>query len=50
MLTNWATVSQSIKRLRDLEVRLSSDEVNQLGKKEILQLTRERDKLERTLA
>ena len=46
MLTNWATVSQSIKRLRDLEARLSSDEVSQLGKKEILQLTRERDKLE----
>ena len=49
MLTNWATVSQSIKRLRDLEGRLSSDEVSQLGKKEILQLTRERDKLELTL-
>ena len=49
MLTNWATVSHSIKRLRDLEGRLSSDEVSQLGKKEILQLTRERDKLELTL-
>ncbi len=49
MLTNWATVSQSIKRLRELEGRLSSDEVSQLGKKEILQLTRERDKLELTL-
>ena len=49
MLTNWATVSQSIKRLRDLEGQLSSDEVSQLGKKEILQLTRERDKLELTL-
>lgn len=49
MLTNWATVSQSIKRLRDLEERLASEEVNQLGKKEILQLTRERDKLEMTL-
>ena len=49
MLTNWATVSKSIKRLRDLEGRLSSDEVSQLGKKEILQLTRERDKLELTL-
>ena len=49
MLTNWATVSQSIKRLRDLEARLSSDEVSQLGKKEILRLTRERDKLELTL-
>ncbi len=49
MLTNWATVSRSIKRLRDLEGRLSSVEVGQLGKKEILQLTRERDKLELTL-
>ena len=49
MLTNWATVSKSIKRLRDLEGRLSSDEVSQLGKKEILRLTRERDKLELTL-
>lgn len=49
MLTNWATVSQSIKRLRDLEARLSSDEVNQLGKKEILQLNRELDKLQLTL-
>ncbi len=49
MLTNWATVSQSIKRLRELEARLSGDEVSQLGKKEILQLTRERDKLELTL-
>jgi small subunit ribosomal protein S2 len=49
MLTNWATVSQSIRRLRDLESRLESDEVNALGKKEILQLNREKDKLELTL-
>ena len=49
MLTNWATVTQSIKRLRDLESRLDSDEVNQLTKKEVLQLTREREKLEMTL-
>jgi len=49
MLTNWATVSQSIRRLRDLEARLESDEVRALGKKEILQLNRERDKLELTL-
>lgn len=49
MLTNWATVSQSIRRLRDLESRLESGEVNALGKKEILQLNRERDKLELTL-
>ena len=49
MMTNWATVSQSIRRLRDLEARMESEEVNQLTKKEILQLTRERDKLELTL-
>ena len=49
MLTNWATVSKTIRRLRDLEARLNSDEIQQLSKKEILQLTRERDKLELTL-
>ncbi|MEC7982395.1 MAG: 30S ribosomal protein S2 [Pseudomonadota bacterium] len=49
MMTNWATVSQSIRRLRDLESRMDSDEINQLTKKEVLQLTRERDKLELTL-
>jgi small subunit ribosomal protein S2 len=49
MLTNWSTVSQSIRRLRELESRLGSDEVNQLTKKEILQVTREQEKLERTL-
>ncbi|MEC8128384.1 MAG: 30S ribosomal protein S2 [Pseudomonadota bacterium] len=49
MMTNWATVSQSIRRLRDLEARMEGDEINQLTKKEVLQLTRERDKLELTL-
>ncbi len=49
MLTNWSTVSQSIRRLRELEARLDSDEVNQITKKEVLQLSRERDKLELTL-
>ena len=49
MLTNWATVTQSIRRLRDLEKKLESEEINQLTKKEVLQLTRERDKLELTL-
>ena len=48
MLTNWKTISQSIKRLREMEERLA--EVNTgLTKKETLQLTRERDKLERAL-
>ena len=49
MMTNWATVSRSIRRLRELEGRMEGDEVNQLTKKEVLQLTRERDKLELTL-
>jgi len=49
MLTNWSTVTQSIRRLRDLEKQLESEEIQQLTKKEILQLTRERDKLELTL-
>ena len=34
MLTNWSTVSQSIRRLRDLEARFESGEINQLTKKE----------------
>ena len=49
MLTNWTTVSQSIRRLRDVESRFESGEINQVSKKEALQITREQDKLERTL-
>ena len=45
MLTNWKTISQSIKRLKSLEEQLSGDTTG-LTKKEVLQLTRERDKLE----
>ena len=41
MLTNWTTVSQSIRRLRELESRFESGEINQLTKKEALQITRE---------
>jgi small subunit ribosomal protein S2 len=50
MLTNWKTISHSIKRLRDLEVQLA-DPATQQGftKKELLNLSRERDKLERAL-
>jgi small subunit ribosomal protein S2 len=48
MLTNWKTISQSIKRLRELEDRLKTEESG-LTKKEMLNLTRERDKLERAL-
>ncbi|MCW5730574.1 MAG: 30S ribosomal protein S2 [Alphaproteobacteria bacterium] len=50
MLTNWKTISYSIKRLRTLEEQLADAEVMQgLTKKEVLRLTRERDKLERAL-
>jgi small subunit ribosomal protein S2 len=48
MLTNWRTISHSIRRLRDLDNRLAA-EATGLTKKEILQLMRERDKLERAL-
>ncbi len=48
MLTNWKTISQSIKRLREMEERLQDTNIG-LTKKETLQLTRERDKLERAL-
>ncbi len=48
MLTNFKTISLSIKRLRELDERLSTENVG-LTKKELLNLTRERDKLERAL-
>src|ERR1700756_847130 len=46
-LTNWRTVSGSIARLRELEGVLDGDSGR--TKKELLQLTRERDKLELSL-
>jgi len=48
MLTNWKTISLSIKRMKTLEEKLSGDTAG-LTKKEVLQLTRERDKLELSL-
>ncbi len=48
MLTNWKTISGSIKRLKTLEEQLSGD-TSGFTKKEVLQLTRERDKLEMSL-
>ena len=48
MLTNWKTISGSIKRLKTLEEQLSGD-TSGFTKKEVLQLTRERDKLELSL-
>ncbi len=48
MLTNWKTISRSIQRLRELE-QLLTGEGQGLTKKELLTLTRERDKLEKAL-
>jgi small subunit ribosomal protein S2 len=48
MLTNWKTISNSIKRFKSLEEQLSGDTAG-LTKKEVLQLTRERDKFEMSL-
>ena len=48
-LTNWRTISQSIARLRELEGVLDNPEASGRTKKELLQLTRERDKLELSL-
>lgn len=48
-LTNWATVSQSIKRLRDLDELLANGSGSGLTKKELLKLEREQEKLQRTL-
>jgi small subunit ribosomal protein S2 len=49
MLTNFKTVKQSIKRLKDLERMAEDGTFQKLGKKEILTLTRESEKLERSL-
>ncbi|KTE16599.1 30S ribosomal protein S2 [Sphingopyxis sp. H115] len=48
MLTNWKTISNSIKRLKTLEEQLAGD-TSGLTKKEVLNKTRERDKLELSL-
>jgi small subunit ribosomal protein S2 len=48
-LTNWKTISASIKRLRHLDEVLSGGEANSYTKKERLTLQRERDKLDRSL-
>jgi len=49
ILTNWKTVSNSIKRFKDLEDMLNSEKINALTKKEVLKLTREHNKLERAI-
>ena len=49
ILTNWKTVSNSIKRFKDLEETINSEKANALTKKEVLKLTREHNKLERAI-
>ena len=49
MLTNFRTVRQSINRLKELEQMETDGSFAKLVKKEVLQLTREREKLERSL-
>ena len=49
MLTNFHTVKQSIKRLTDLEETLEGKGNERLSKKELLQIRREVEKLERSL-
>ena len=48
-LTNWQTISGSIKRMRSIEETLSSAQSSGLKKKELLGLLRERDKLDLSL-
>ena len=45
-LTNWKTISNTIERLKSIQKTLDDDESAGLTKKELLKLTRERDKLE----
>lgn len=49
MLTNWKTVRQSIKRLKDLEAQSQDGTFDKLTKKEALMRTRELGKLENSL-
>ncbi len=48
-LTNWSTVSHSIKRLRELEDTLGDKEQSGFTKKELLNLERDREKLDKAL-
>ena len=48
MLTNWKTISQSIRKFKQLEEQLAGD-THGLTKKEVLKMTRERDKFEASL-
>ncbi len=49
LLTNYRTIRQSIKRLKELEVQSQDGSFDRLTKKEVLHLQREMFKLERSL-
>jgi small subunit ribosomal protein S2 len=49
MLTNFRTVRASIKRLKELEDMAANNNYDKISKKEILNLSREQEKLEKTL-
>jgi small subunit ribosomal protein S2 len=49
MLTNYKTIRQSIRRLKELSETLHSDKIQQLKKKEVLTLQRNHDKLEKSI-
>ncbi len=49
MLTNWKTVRQSIKRLKEIEIQSQDGTFDKLTKKEALMRTRELNKLECSL-
>lgn len=49
MLTNYKTVKASIKRLKELEMMITDGTIHRLTKKEALSLTRQLEKLEKSL-
>ena len=49
MLTNWSTITKSIKKMKELEV-LKSNPDNEFTKKEILKITNQHEKLVRSLS
>ncbi|MDC0948968.1 30S ribosomal protein S2, partial [Gammaproteobacteria bacterium] len=50
MMTNFRTVRNSINRLKALEQQFESGEINRVGKKEMLTLSREKAKLQRSIS
>jgi small subunit ribosomal protein S2 len=49
MLTNFKTIKQSLKRLKELELMCEDGSLDRLGKKEALMLTRELDKMHKSI-